>query len=68
MTPAPLSTVLWQCGRKRRYWTKAEAKDAARAMHAKTGRHYRRYVCPHCGHYHLATRKGGDTPATLRKQ
>ena len=56
MTPAPLSSVWWQCGRKRRYWTKTEAKEAARAMHAKTGRSYSRYRCPFCGHYHLATR------------
>ena len=40
---------------------KAEVKQAAKAMHTKTGKFYKRYQCPFCRHWHLATRgtKGG---------
>ena len=53
---AELSAMQHQCTRKRRYWTKAEVKQAAKAMHTKTGKFYKRYQCPFCGRYHLATR------------
>jgi len=56
VSAAPLSTVWWQCTRKRRYWTEAEAKTAQRQVEHATRRKYRRYICPHCGHYHLAKR------------
>ncbi len=58
---AELSAVAHQCTRKRTYADRAEAKQAAKAMHGKTGKFYKRYQCPFCGRYHLATRgtKGG---------
>ena len=58
---AELSAVAHQCTRKRTYADRAEAKQAQRAMHRKTGKSYKRYQCPFCGHWHLATRpaKGG---------
>ena len=58
---AELSAVAHQCTRKRTYADRAEAKQAQRAMHTKTGKLYKRYSCPFCGRYHLATRgtKGG---------
>ena len=49
--------VAHQCTRKRWYADKAEVKRAQRAMHGKTGKWYKRYHCPWCGHWHLATRR-----------
>ena len=47
------------CAGKRVYWTKGEAKRAARAHAAllKTKRN-RAYHCEHCGLYHLTSRNG----------
>lgn len=58
---AELSALHHQCTRKRTYADRAEAKQAQRAMHTKTGKLYKRYRCPFCGRWHLATRgtKGG---------
>ena len=58
---AELSAVAHQCTRKRTYADRAEVKRAQRAMHTKTGKLYKRYRCPFCGRWHLATRgtKGG---------
>ena len=53
---AELSAVAHQCTRKRTYADRAEVKRAQRAMHTKTGKLYKRYQCPFCGRYHLATR------------
>lgn len=57
MSAAPISTVWWQCGRKRAYWDKHTAKAAQRAVEKAHGVKMHRYRCPYCGHIHLAKRQ-----------
>jgi len=54
---APLWLVERACTRKRVYTTKAQAKQAKQAMAAKAQRPFTIYQCPHCGWWHLATRR-----------
>jgi hypothetical protein len=46
-----------RCTRKRRYRTQGDALDAA--MIAGVERQRIAYLCPLCGHWHLATATGG---------
>jgi hypothetical protein len=42
------------CRRKRRYRTQGDALDAA--LLAGAARHRTAYLCPICGHWHLASK------------
>ncbi|WP_158277386.1 hypothetical protein [Opitutus sp. ER46] len=50
----PTRDERWRmCTRKRRYRTQADALDAARLLGLERQR--KAYLCPVCGHWHLAS-------------
>jgi hypothetical protein len=47
----------WSCERKRRYWSRRQARFAAKSAMSRSGKPHRVYLCDYGEHFHITKRK-----------